>query len=147
MLSLTACGPKYVYEQKHDFANNQWAWRDTLDFGFDIQDTTGLYNLYLSLAAVDSFPNENVYLRLYTRFPNGRRTEMLRSFDLSNSLGEPLGDCSGHVCAQQIVLQERAFFNLPGRYVITVEQFSRQEQLQGIHSVGLTVEATPEKRK
>lgn len=145
-LCLSACGPDYVYEQQHDFPEGQWAWRDTVDFGFEIRDTIGLYNLYLQLGAVDSFPNENVYLRLHTRFPDGRRTTTLRSFELSDATGKPLGDCSGHVCQQKVVLQERAFFNLPGQYVITVEQFSRQELLRGIQSVGLAVKATSEKK-
>jgi gliding motility-associated lipoprotein GldH len=146
-LCLTACSQDYVYEQQHDIPAGQWAWRDTVDFAFEIRDTTSLYNLYFQLGAVDSFPNENVYLRLHTRFPDGRRTAMLRSFDLSDATGKPLGDCSGHVCQQKVMLQERAFFNLPGQYVITVEQFSRQELLHGIQSVGLAVEATKEKRK
>jgi hypothetical protein len=44
------------------------------------------------------------------------------------------------------MLQENAFFKLPGTYVITVEQFGRRDPLRGLKSVALQVEKTGKAR-
>ena len=140
MLSLAACGSDSVYREEKDLPEAGWAYRDTLDFSFEIEDTSRVYNLYLHFEHVDTFAFQNLYLRLYTRFPNGRRLSRVRSFELFGAQGDSNGKCSGRDCRVELVLQENAFFNQPGTYVLTLEQYTRQENLPGIRAVGLAVE-------
>jgi gliding motility-associated lipoprotein GldH len=137
---LCACNDKVFYESTQDLQGSQWAYGDTLDFRFSIVDTTQLYDLYLHFAYVDSFPTQNVYLRLHTRFPDGKRPSKVKSFDLFDALGNPVGDCSGHRCKARLLLQDNAFFNQTGEYCLTLEQFTRTAQLGGISGAGLVLE-------
>lgn len=125
----------------------QWNYRDTLDFRFTVTDTTQLYNLFADFEYVDTFPTQNIYLKLHTQFPDGRRMSRVRSFDLFDVQGNATGKSSGHTCNTRILLQDNAFFNLPGEYKITLEQFTRFDPLPGVNMAGLAVEKTGETRK
>lgn len=144
MLCLAACGPDYAYHQVQKIPNDgQWRYTDTLNFNFTITDTVSHYNFYLDFEHSDTFPFQNVYLKLYTRFPDGHRLTKLRSFDFFDAQGEALGKCSGHQCSRRSVLQENAYFKEPGAYVLTVEQNSRLDPLLSLQSVGLVLEKSP----
>jgi gliding motility-associated lipoprotein GldH len=145
LVAALGCGPSYSFEQTHQLKPTGWAYADSVNFDFEITDTTRLYNLHLSLGAADTFPSQNVYLMLSTRFPNGMHQQVARSFDIFNDKGEPMGKCSGGNCIRQLMLQENTFFNQVGRYRITVGQHSRQEPLRGMSSVGIAIE--PQKPK
>jgi gliding motility-associated lipoprotein GldH len=95
----------------------------------------------------DTFPSQNIYLKLYTRFPDGKRLSRTRSFDLFNAQGESNGECSGGKCHVHSLLQENAYFNRRGEYVIALEQFMRRDSLPGMLSVGLVIEKTEKKRQ
>ena len=124
----------------------QWSYNDTIDFKVPITDTTRLYNLYIKFAHSDTFPNQNIYLKLYTRFPDGKRVSRIRSFDLYDAEGKPQGKCSGSTCEAKILLQDKLYFNQIGDYLITLEQYSRSNPLIGLSTVGLSLEKTEAKR-
>ncbi|MEQ1746219.1 MAG: gliding motility lipoprotein GldH [Saprospiraceae bacterium] len=146
LIVFAACGPNYFFEENKPIANGQWAYADTLDFRFAIEDTLETYNMYLDFEYADTFSTQNIYLKLHTRFPDGKRLGKQKSFDLFSPEGQPLGKCSGGNRHLRTVLQERAFFNQRGEYVITLEQFTRSNPLPGVLSVGLALEATGVRR-
>ncbi len=140
LLALTACGPQYHYDEKKPITADGWAYADSLNFTFSVQDTARLYDLYLEIAHADTFSAQNVYLNLYTRFPDGKRLQKIKNFDLFSSKGVSNGTCSGQRCTFKTALQENAYFNQPGEYALTISQHSRSARLGGIHSVRLMVE-------
>ena len=147
VFSMTSCGPDYLFEEEKKIADGQWNYRDTLDFRFMVTDTAQIYNLFADFEYADTFSTQNIYLKLYTRFPDGRRVSRIRSFDLFDAQGNALGKCSGHACNTRILLQDKAYFNLPGEYTITLEQYTRFEPLPGMSVVGVAVEKTGVARK
>ena len=140
--SLASCGPDYLFEEEKKITDGQWNYRDTLDFRFTVTDTAQLYNLFADFAYADTFSTQNIYLKLHTRFPDGRRVSRIRSFDLFDAQGSAVGKCSGHACNTRILLQDKAYFNLLGEYMITLEQFTRRDPLPGMSAIGLAVEKT-----
>ena len=46
-LLFAACGPDYIYEKAYKLNEEGWAYQDTLNFEINIDDTLGLYHLYL----------------------------------------------------------------------------------------------------
>lgn len=146
MLFQASCGSEFFYQEKKKLSGGCWTYRDTLDFRFTVNDTTNTYNLYLDFDYADTFATQNVYLKLHTLFPDGQRLSKQKSFDLFDAQGRATGQCSGHRCSMHAILQEKAFFNRAGEYAITLEQFTRQDTLPGIYGVGLSIEATGEKK-
>lgn len=145
-LSLASCNDKVLFEEQKEIPGGVWMYRDSLDFRFTVTDTAELYNMYVDFEHADTFPNQNVYLRLYTKFPDGKRLSRARSFDLFNAQGESAGQCSGNKCRVHSLLQDNAYFNRPGEYVITLEQYMRRDSLAGVKKVGLVIEKTGKKR-
>ncbi len=145
VLSLCACGPEYLFEAEKTIPNGQWAYRDTLDFKFTVSDTSALYNIHVDFVYADSFPSQNIYVKFYTRFPDGKRLSKPLSFDFFDPIGNPSGKCSGGSCSAQIPIQQNAFFEKAGEYTITLEQFGRQDPLPGLKTVGLAVEKAGKK--
>ena len=46
---LSACGPDYVYEKNYAIEEAAWAYTDTLQFQFEVEDTNTIYNLWLEV--------------------------------------------------------------------------------------------------
>jgi len=143
---VLACGPDYVYQGVQEIPNNgQWTYADTLNFEFAITDTSARYNFYLDIEHSDTFAFQNLYVNLYTRYPDGHRLAKLRSFDFFDAQGAAVGSCSGERCTLRTVLQENAFFRETGAYIVTVGQNTRRNPLPGVYSVGLALEKLPRK--
>lgn len=146
LLSFLACKQEYLFNSKDKIDNGIWTYQDLKRFQFSIQDTSALYNIHLTLSAADSFATENIYIKLWTVFPDGKQLEYIKSIPIFDNEGKIIGDKSGQTYTQQIILQENAFFNQMGSYQITIEQFMRTDSLPGISSVGLIIEKSKEKR-
>jgi len=145
-LCLSACGPNYLFEEEKSIPDRRWTYADTLDFTFNVEDTTALYNLFVHFVYADTFPNQNVYVKFHTRFPDGKRLSKPLSFDLFDPIGNPTGKCSGGECSTQIGIQQNAFFNQAGAYTITLEQFGRRDPLPGLKTVGFSIERSQKKK-
>jgi gliding motility-associated lipoprotein GldH len=142
---LWACGPEYLYQEQKEIPSSQWSYRDTLDFSFQVQDTSALYDLSVEFVYADTFPEQNIYVKFYTRFPDGKRLSKALSFDLFDTEGQPVGNCRGGKCRALIPIQKNAYFNTAGEYLITIEQYGRREPVPGIRSIGLSVQQTGKK--
>ena len=145
-LGFASCGDNFVFNAEKNIPNGQWAYPDTLDFNVPVSDTAQLYNLFIQFAYADTFPNQNIYLKLSTRFPDGKRVSRIRSFDLYDIQGKPTGKCSGATCKAKILLQNSLYFNQIGDYLITLEQYTRDTPLKGVESVGISMEKMKDKR-
>jgi gliding motility-associated lipoprotein GldH len=146
VLTLSGCRGNVLFEDERDIAAAGWSYRDTVDFRFEVTDTAAVYNLYLEFEHADTFAFQNVYLKLSTRFPDGRRMTVVRSFDLFDGQGDSYGRCSGGACSARLALQEDAFFEQAGEYALTLQQHTRRDPLPGMGAVGLVVEKTEKRR-
>jgi gliding motility-associated lipoprotein GldH len=146
LLGFAACKEPFEYKESRPLSENGWTYRDTLDYQFNITDTSVLYNLYLVFEHADTFAWQNLYVKLYTRFPDGKRLSKPCSFDFYNNQGKSNGQCSGSTCVYRSLLQGNAFFNVPGAYLLTLEQYMRQDAVKGIKKVTFLLEKTKEKR-
>ena len=145
-LFFSACGSDVLYKAEKRIPNAQWAYKDTLDFSFAVSDTQALYKIAVQFEYADTFPTQNIYAKFYTRFPDGKRLTKPLSFDFFDPEGKVIGKCSGHTCSTEITIQENAFFEKPGQYLITLEQYCRVDPLPGLKTVGLSVEKTGKKK-
>ena len=136
---LAACGPTYLFESKQDIPGGQWAYADTLNFQFEVRDTASRYDFFLDFDYDQDFAFQNIYLKLSTQYPNGKRLSKLRSFDLFDTQGKALGTGSGARHQLRASLQDNAFFNQPGLHTVTVEQYTRRDPLPSVRAVGLAV--------
>lgn len=147
LLYLAACGNDTLIKKNYDIQPNAWAYRDSLNFDFEVKDTNKIYNITLTVAHQNAYRFQNLYTKIVTIFPNNLRTEQPLSLELYDASGKPQGKCSGGDCKTEIMMQENAYFNQAGKYRITIYQHSRDENLQGIESLALRIEDNKKQRK
>ncbi|MCR9287719.1 MAG: gliding motility lipoprotein GldH [Bacteroidetes bacterium] len=139
---LISCGKNYIFEKSVPIQNGEWAYSDTLNFNFEIQDTTKIYNLYLDIDHSTDYGFQNLYINVYTKFPSGERIKEMLSVELAAKGGIWFGDCDVEKCKLEIPIQQNAFFNIAGSYEVTVEQYMRKNPLSGISGVSFKIEDT-----
>ncbi len=143
----SSCGrEKIIYEKKIDLPSQGWAHADTLDFPFQIVDTTKIYDLVLEITHTPDYAFQNLYVLLHTRFPTGERTKERVSLELADATGKWQGATTGAVVATPIAIQTNAYFNKIGDYALTAEQFMRSDTLENVKSVTFKIEDTGKKR-
>jgi gliding motility-associated lipoprotein GldH len=147
LLFLACAKEKTVFEKNYDITQHQWLYKDTLNFNFDITDTSALYDIQLMVRHDNTYPFQNLYTHISTQFPNAMRLQQTLNLDLADNTGKWDGVISGNKATYKTNIQENAFFNTLGPHTITLEQFTRRDTLEGIEQIGLALVRRAEKRK
>ena len=143
VFAIISCDNKnYISNQSHKIEEGAWLYKDQLTYDFDIQDTTKVYNLYLEIDHSTEYTYQNLYLKLHTLFPNGKKMEQQVSFELADKYGQWYGDCGSNACTLLVDLQKGTYFNAIGKHTIRIEQFMRKSPIEGIEQLALKVEDT-----
>ena len=139
---LISCGENYLFEKTYEIEKAEWRYNNTLDYAFEITDTTKVYNLLLEVGHSVEYAYQNCYFKIYTQFPSGEKTEQVLSIDLADGIGRWQGDCDSQSCSTLLDIQKQAFFNALGTHTITLEQYMRKDPLKGIESLAIKLEDT-----
>ncbi len=135
---FTSCGPKVIYDEKKDI-RSPWKYNDTYQFSFEVADTVIAYDLHLLVDHQASFGTENIYIKVQTIFPGGKKVEQPLSLQLAGGDGLWIGDCNDKDCEIDILLAAKAYYKQKGKYTVSINQHSRSEELDGINSLNLRV--------
>jgi gliding motility-associated lipoprotein GldH len=139
ILFFTACGPDIIFEKTDELPEAGWDYDQSLSYEFEVKDTSQLYRLELLVKHAVDFPRQNMYVKLYTTFPDGRELEEMVSLELANKAGVWFGDCGKEWCDLIIPIQLEAYFDQPGPYQLRVEQYTRMNPLEGIQQFAFRV--------
>lgn len=150
-LLLVACNENRIYHEKQDISDNIWDRSEKVTFQFEIADTTKRYNLYTDIRHTNFYVFSNLWMMVYTTYPDGTELEPERlPIDLADVDGRWYGDCAGDICDLEVYIQRNIRFDQVGTYTITFEQIMRSkdvpslERLPGIMALGLSVERIEE---
>ena len=139
---IFSCGPNYILDEKIEIENQQWTYSDSIAFSVDISDTLQLYNWYLDVDHSTEYSFQNMYIRLHSIFPNGKRTTERISVNFMSRIGQWQGDCNSDECTFRHSLKESSNFDQTGEHRFVIEQFMRKNPLEGIQSIALRIEDT-----
>lgn len=144
---ISACGPNYILDEKTEIEKEQWSYADSLSFSVDISDTKKVYNLYLDVEHLTEYSFQNIYIRLHSIFPDGKRVTQRVSLELMDGIGRWKGDCNADECDFRMPINEGAHFGQEGKHTFVIEQFMRENPLEGIQSIAFRIEDTGETRE
>jgi gliding motility-associated lipoprotein GldH len=128
---LTGCRDDLVYSKKIDI-DGIWNYNDTLSFPIEIDQIDISYDLILSLTYGQDFGYQNIYVKINTQYPDGKKIEDVLSLNLTDGAGIFLGDCNSSICEIDILLQEKFKFKVQGDYEISIMQNGREENLENV---------------
>ncbi len=138
---LLGCGPDVAFEKSVGVGSAGWTYSDSVAFEFPVADTSGHYDLVLSVTHGEDFPYQNFYVRLNTHLPDGTVLSQPLSLQLADNFGTWYGDCSGGSCTTDISLQEDTRFTELGAHRLVVSQYSRRDPLPEITDLGFRIVA------
>ncbi len=144
MIAFTACKEQFFYEETIKLSEENWTYQDSLQFVVDIKDTTQRYDLYLDFVHTTDYPFQNIYTKINTQYPSQKRIGRQVNIDLADQTGKWYGNCNGNKCQLRVALQQNTFFNEIGQHTITLQQFTRRKDLQGILSIAFKVKKLSE---
>jgi len=141
-MAIFGCDQNKVFEQS--FEINKYAWResDTLTFEVNITDTVALYNLYITVSHTFFYQKSNLWIKVFTTFPNGDELSKRVELSLADKTGKWYGDCLGDICDIRVPIQRNAFFESIGTYKFKFQQNMRINPLPQVMEIGFRVEKT-----
>lgn len=142
LLLLSGCGQDVFYEESFKPEDGIWKYEDEASFEFDINDISVSYNMYLDITHSADYPFQNLYINIYSSFPDGDIISDQHSLELQESGGQWIGGCSSGACEVRFILKEGMRFSELGSYGIRLEQYTRTEALKGVIDLSLVIENT-----
>lgn len=146
LLLLVSCGPSYIFEEDITVDPLGWKYDQTARFEFNAPDTIVHYNLWLTINHSTEYSYENIYVNIRTEFPALEPVEQRLSLDIADKFGNWQGDCNRDRCLTVIPLQTDLRFRELGEHALEISQDTRDESLEGIHVLSLSVEKIKSKK-
>ena len=84
---LFACDSNQVFDESQAIDNQVWKSDDIKTFAFDVTDTLSPLNIYVNLRTTTEYPYSNIYVFLYSVYPNGTSNKDTLEFLLANPDG------------------------------------------------------------
>ena len=135
-----ACDRNRLYDRSLALPEKGWHKDSVAAFTVTVEDTSRLYDFYITLRNTDDYEFRNFYLFLNTRLPNNNVMRDTLELILADKEGKWLGKGFGAVHDYQIRIRENLKFPLSGEYRFGIEQAMRKEKLKGITDVGIRFE-------
>jgi gliding motility-associated lipoprotein GldH len=129
---------KVAYQKFYSTPKTGWTTNDTLIFDFTVEDTTKLYDFWLTVRNETSYNYSNVFLFIYTEFPNGKSALDTMNYLLAYPSGKWIGEVSGTMVESKLIYKHTTV-PAPGTYKMNVIQAMRDENLEGITDIGLKI--------
>jgi len=139
---LAACDDARLFEKNIDFNQKVWVADSVTTFDFQVDNNDKPYNIYLNVRNTNTYPYYNLYVKYSLEDTLGNVLESdLVNYDLFHEkTGKPFGAGLGDIFSHQFPLQEDYKFPNSGGYQIKLQQYMRQDSLQGIVSAGVRIE-------
>ncbi len=140
MALLSSCNKDVVYSEYKKFEDEQWFAKDKAVFDLDITDTQTLNNISLMIRHAESYPYNNIFLFVTTKYPDGKVLTDTMEVVLANSKGEWLGSGVGDIFDFKVPIKKNVRFPLGGKYQFTFEQAMRVDPLPMVMDFGFEIE-------
>ena len=129
---MIACNESAYYKQSIEITEGSWAFENPVNFEIDIDDIESYFDLILDVDHSPEYSYENLYVNIHTTFPSGEKVTDLVSLQLTDNLDQWEGKCNANQCTVSILLQNRVYFKEKGKHTISIEQYNRENPIEGV---------------
>lgn len=140
IMLLASCGSNIYYNKNKSLPDDVWNQEHIVQFDVDIPDSTEVYDLYLTLRHSTSYGYSNLYLFVETLFPDGQTANDTIELLLADKSGKWYGKGFGKLKDNKILIRKGFRFPQSGMYSFFFEQAMREENLEGITDIGMSIE-------
>ena len=146
LLLITSCGQHTIYNEQVAIDNGKWFKNSAVHFEVNIDDTTKLYDYYITIRHTTDYRFSNLYLFLTTKFPNSNITRDTIECILADNSGKWYGKGWSHIKEDNILLRKNLKFPLVGKYNFYFQQAMRRDTLNDIVNLGINISESEAKK-
>jgi gliding motility-associated lipoprotein GldH len=139
IILISACSRNTMYSDVVKMKNAQWSMYDAANFSCPVSDTTGIYNVSLSVRTSSEYPYRNLFLFVITTFPAGTTVTDTIQGMLTDEKGEWIGKGAGDIREVTIPYKSNIYFPEKGEYHFRVIQGMRDTLLEGVYDIGMKI--------
>jgi len=136
---LAGCDSKTLYDQNKSMRDDVWKSDQIMRFEVELKDTMNLYKFYLNLRHTTSYRYANIFLFIYTTFPDGTEARDTVECILADPAGKWLGKGISNIRDNQVLLRRGLRFPKQGTYIFEFEQAMREPELEGVMDIGMRI--------
>ena len=144
ILIFLACDYNPVFQQNISIPNDRWNKDSIVKIEVPITDTISYNDIYIDIRNLNSYPYSNLYLFVSVSAPNGDNLTDTIEYRLADEYGAWLGKSSSRIWDCKLPFRSMVKFAQSGVYTFGIQHGMRDDELEGISDVGLTVELTPQ---
>lgn len=139
MVLLAACGSADFYSEDQSIDGREWDAGKKISFEIDVQDTLSFYDFFIDFRHNDDYAYSDIYLFFDIDFPNGKSAHDTIHYIMQDFDGKWFGENSGSIVQNHVLIKPKTGFPISGKYKMHIRHAMRDEKLQGIEDVGLTI--------
>ena len=140
IIFFLGCDNRKVFEENSEIPASLWDQDQLVPFQFNISDTSIGYNILLNIRHTGLYQYRNIWIKVYSTIPSGKKSEKMVELMLAQPDGKWLGSGMGDIWDNSILVQKNVKFPLTGNYKMELQQYMRKEKLPFIMDVGVRVE-------
>lgn len=140
-----SCGDADFFTDSKPINNQNWKYKDTVSFSFDVQDTINAYNIFIDMRNNKDYKYSDIYFFFDIDFPNGKHSNDTVGYDVTNFEGKWHGHNTGSFVDNHIIVKPNVIFPLKGNYKMHIRHAMRDDELKGIEDVGLSISSVKKK--
>ena len=139
LLLFSSCGKETFFDEMVEIPAHRWSHTDMIQFKVDVKDTVNNFDFFVNIRHTKSYGYSNLFVFLHTIAPDGRKMTDTLEFPMADPEGNYVGDVSGGLVLNRIIVKKQTRFPKSGTYTFVVEQAMREKELEEITDVGLTI--------
>ncbi len=129
------------YEKQYDLPDMTWHQDSIYSFEFEVKDVSVPYNINYHLRNTLAYPNHNLYMQYFLEDENhvkiGSQVQEVQLME--KRTGRPYGKgFTGNYQNKFLAISYK--FPKEGKYYFKIRQYMRKEKIEGIVSLGISVE-------
>lgn len=139
LFALSGCANNNLVDTNETVADYNWTYAKSTKGVVAIVDTNQAYNIYFKLRHTGEYRYSNLFVLVHIK-GIGLNKNTRYEFKLAELDGTWLGKGSGDIYSHNFSLLTNFRFPKPGKYQVEIEQNMRDNPLNGISDLGITVE-------
>jgi gliding motility-associated lipoprotein GldH len=143
MALLWSCDGNRIFENNLEFSDRTWKVIEEPRFEFAVRDTSAKYNLYYNVRNSLDYPYARIFVTWHLYDSTGKELVKKLVFNdlFDEKTGRPLGESGlGDLYDHRFPILQKYSFSHGGKYSVKLDQFNRQDTLQGVIAVGVRLE-------
>ena len=139
---LVSCKQSAVFRENSIIKGSVWQVKDTVKFDVTLQDSLTYFDFNIGIRNTTGYNYSNLFMFVTTRYPDGNYSIDTVECWLATPDGKWLGKGMGKIKDSEFLFRRNVKMPMKGKYGFYLTQAMREQKLEGIASVSLSITQT-----